>query len=131
MTDTRCTHPFHLHTDAARRMSDGACIAWAVYNFDSVGKFMAFKLEDGSTNHDLYPSKADAVRHNDEFTHCFIRLHPAGMTVCEAEIMLKFHRQAYDAGFRLTDPDKANGGKELIPRITSEGILGQLRTMGR
>jgi hypothetical protein len=48
------------------------------------------------------------------------------MSACEAEVMLKFHRNAYDAGFRLADPEKKSGGPDVIPRITREGMLQQL-----
>lgn len=40
------------------------------------------------------------------------------MNVCEAEIVLKTHRMAYDAGFRLTDPDSVSGGRDIIPHVT-------------
>jgi len=121
-----CPHPFG-HADPAKRMSDAAMLAWETDQWDSVGKWMAFKLEDGSTDHEVYPRKQDAVRHNDEFRHCFIKLHPGGMGICEAQIMLTFHRNAYDAGFRLSDPDARNGGRDIVPRITTEGILSQMR----
>jgi hypothetical protein len=124
-----CIHPFHIHSDAAKRMADAAMLAWTAGGWDSVGKFMAFSLADGSTDNVLYPRKQDAVRHNDEFRHCFICLHPAGMTACEAEIMLQFHRKAYDAGFRLADPDARSGGRDLIPRISREDIRNQVTAL--
>jgi hypothetical protein len=127
---SNCPHPLG-HPDAAKRMSDGACLAWAVHEWDCVGKFMAFKLEDGSTNNDLYPRKRDAVRHNDEFRHCFIALHPGGMSPCEAEIMLNFHRNAYKAGFRLADPADKNGGRSLIPRIGEQEINSQISSLAK
>lgn len=128
MSDT-CTHPFHLHTDAAKRMADIATQKWHDDGWDSVAKFMAFNLGTGDSDGTLYPRKQDAVRHNDEFRHCFIKLHPGGMSACEAEIMLQFHRRAYDAGFRLADPDKATGGRELIPRIKRTDLAAQISAL--
>jgi hypothetical protein len=110
-------------------MADAATLAWTADEWDSVGKWMAFSLADGSTDHELYPRKQDAVRHNDEFRHCFISLHPGGMSACEAEIMLQFHRKAYDAGFRLADPDAKSGGRDLIPRISREDIRNQVMAL--
>lgn len=30
------------------------------------------------------------------------------------ELFLKFNRDAYDAGFRLPDPDEVNGGRQVL-----------------
>jgi len=108
-------------------MADIATQKWTDEGWDSVGRFMAFRLDNGSSDKVLYPAKKAAVRHNDEFRHCFIRLHPGGMTACEAQIMLAFHRKAYDAGFRLADPEHAHGGRDLIPRIGAEKIAAQIQ----
>lgn len=125
MGDT-CNHPFHLHSDAAKRMADIVMQQWTDHGWDAVGKWMGFSLVNGDSDKVLYPLKQYCVRHNDEFRYCFIKLHPAGMSACEAEVMLKFHRSAYDAGFRLADPEKKSGGPDIIPRITREGMLQQL-----
>lgn len=107
-------------------------LAWDADEWASVGKFMAFKLADGSTDHAVYPSKKDAVRHvSNEFHYCFIQLHPGGMSPCEAHIMLTFYRKAYDSGFRLADPDDRNGGRNLIPRIGEREVLGQISALNR
>jgi len=91
---------------------------------------MAFSLSDGTTDHVLYPRKQDCVSHQtDEFKFLYLRMHPMGMPVCEAEIMLDFHRKAYAAGFRLADPDKASGGPDIIPRIGSELIHSQINVL--
>lgn len=120
------------HTDAAKRISDAAMMAWTVYGWDSVRKWMSFKLEDGRTDHGLYPSKRDAVRHvPNELAYAFICLHPGGMGLCEAEIMLQFTRKAVKAGFRLADPDSPHGGRDVIPRISTEKIHAQLRALTR
>ena len=125
------------HTDAAKRVSDGVNLhmlasdaGWA---WDNVkGRFMAFRLENGATDGVLYDSKRDAVRHqSDEMLCMYIKLHGGAMTVCEAEIMLKIHRQAYSNGFRLTDPDAKNGGRDIIPRMATDKALNQIRTLNR
>jgi hypothetical protein len=127
----KCPHPFG-HPDSAKRMSEGAMLAWEADEWASVGKFMAFKLEDGSTDHVLYPRKRDAVTHvSNEFHYCFIQLHPGGMGLCEAHIMLEFHRKAYKAGFRLADPEAAHGGRSPIPRIGEREVLSQISALNR
>lgn len=116
------------HSDAAKRISDACTLAWVFHGWDgTVGRWMAFKLEDGKTDHSIYDRKRDAVTHvSNELYYCFIKLHPGGMGVCEAEIMLDFTRKAVKAGFRLSDPDKANGGTDIIPRIGSESVNSQI-----
>ncbi len=123
------------HTDAAKRVCDSVNLhqlagdaGWAWENVR--GKWMAFKLEDGSSDGTLYDSKQDAIHHqSDEFLCMYLPLHPGAMNVCEAEIMLKFHRKAYDAGFRLPDPDTVRN-RDLMPRIGTQEILTQIRRFG-
>lgn len=119
------------HSDAAKRISDAATLAWTFHGWDgTVGRWMAFKLEDGSTDHTIYDTKRDAVRHvSNELNYAFFKLHPMGMSVCEAEIMLEFTRSAVKAGFRLADPDHANGGVDVIPRMPTEKIGNQIAVL--
>lgn len=119
------------HSDAAKRISDAATLGWVCNGWEGyVGHWMAFSLSDGTTDHVLYPRKQDCVSHQtDEFKFLYLRMHPMGMPVCEAEIMLDFHRKAYAAGFRLADPDKASGGPDIIPRIGSELIHSQINVL--
>jgi hypothetical protein len=125
------------HTDAAKRVSDAVNLhmlasdaGWAWENVR--GQFMAFRLEDGRSDGTLYPTKLDAVRHQyDEFTCMYLKLHAGGMSVCEAEIMLKIHRQAYSNGFRLADPDHKSGGRDIIPRMATDKALNQIRALNR
>jgi hypothetical protein len=122
------------HTDAAKRISDATLLVWTGYEWDCVGKWMTFALEDGRNRdvYTVYPTKRDAVIHVDnELRYMFVKLHPGGMSMCEAEIMLQFTRKAVASGFRLTDPDARNGGRDVIPRITTEDIRAQLRALTR
>jgi hypothetical protein len=125
------------HTDAAKRVSDAVNLhmlasdaGWA---WDNVkGRFMAFRLENGASDGTLYDTKQDAVRHQgDEFLCMYLKLHAGGMSACEAEIMLKIHRQAYDNGFRLADPDSKTGGRDIIPRMATDKALAQIRALNR
>jgi hypothetical protein len=120
------------HTDAAKRISDATMLQWVAGGWDmTVGKFMAFKLEDGRSDNVLYDNYRDAVRHqgNNEMLYMYVKLHPGGMSVCEAEAMLKFNRQAHSNGFRMPDPDHRAGGHVLIPRIGMDKIKAQIRAL--
>jgi len=125
---SQCRYSIKGHSDAAKRISDAATLAWVFRGWDgSVGRWMAFSLEDGSTDHTVYDSKRDAVRNvANELNYAFFKLHPMGMSVCEAEIMLQFTRDAVKRGFRLADPDAMNGGPDIIPRIGSDKVSNQL-----
>lgn len=108
---------FFGHTDAAKRVSDIAVMHWVASGWDSVNKIMVFALADGRSDNVLYPRKLDAVRHqSNEFLYMYVPMHPGGINPCEAEILLKVHRQAYDNGHRWTDPDAKSGGRDLILR---------------
>lgn len=79
--------------------------------------WLAISLADGSTDGTLYFSRKDAVRHQPHEQQCYylsFRNIPGGAIPKEMAIVLQFQREAYDAGFRLIDPDDANGGKEVL-----------------
>jgi hypothetical protein len=121
------------HTDAARRVSDTTIQQWTDHGWDGyVGWWMSFTLTDGRSDGILYPTKRAAVIHvPDEFRFMFLKMHPMGMNPCEAEIMLRMYRNAYDAGFRLSDPDKKSGGADIIPRIGTAEVHTQINALRR
>lgn len=122
-----CSMRLFGHTDAAKRVSDHATQTWMDHGWPGCKKWMAFALADGAPDKALYDRKPDAIRHQrDEFLCMYLPLHPGGMNPCEAEIMLRIHRQAYDNGFRLTDPDAKDGGKDVIVRQSPEQAQRQL-----
>jgi len=105
-------------SDAAKRASDiingyRAFVPWD----ELIHKVVAIRLSDGGSDGVLYDSKRDAVRHQlDEFLCAYVHLRNlvGGASPREMEIFLKWNRDAYDAGFRLPDPDDVKGGPELI-----------------
>jgi hypothetical protein len=106
------------YPDAAKRASDiinsyRVFVPWDELRY----KWIAIRLSDGGYDGNLYDSKREAVRHQlDEFLCayvCFKNLQ-AGSSPREMELFLKFNRDAYDAGFRLPDPDSQFGGPEVL-----------------
>lgn len=73
--------------------------------YGNMKKWMACRLDDGTSDNTLYDTKAQAIRHqhHNENYYTFIQMVPAQMTACEAEVMLKVARMVYDAGGRMTD----------------------------
>lgn len=132
--DPHCTRKGFPHDDAEKRVSDTLNLHWAAAlagAFDStIRKWVAFRLSDGTEGMQLYDSKRDAVRHvSDENLYMFICIAPGGMGICEAAIQLKIHRQLYDNGARLADPDHVRGGPDFITRVAAEHRVRTLRLL--
>lgn len=71
------------------------------------GTWLAVRLSDGGSDNVHYTSKAGAVAHQLHETQCaYIRVPPDGMPLDHAYGFLKINRKLYDAGARLSDPDK-------------------------
>lgn len=125
--DAHCSRKGFPHSDAAKRISDALNLHWAAAiagGFDSIiRKWVAFRLADGTGGMQLYDSKRDAVRHHkslDENLFMYLCLAPGGMGICEADLQLRIHRQLYDNGARLADPDHVRGGRDFITRVAAE-----------
>lgn len=92
--------------------------------------FVALRLSDGGSDGVLYQTKRDAVRHQLHETLCAyfsFKTAPTGFaSVKDAAIFLAWNRAAYDAGFRLPDPDDASGGPDLIMPSSEEHLHNQL-----
>ena len=105
-------------SDDAKRASDIVNSYLSFIPFDELkNKWLAIRLSDGGYDGNLYDSKADAVRHqSDEFLCAYVcfRNLIGGATPREMEIFLRFNRDAYDAGFRLPDPDARSGGPDVL-----------------
>lgn len=97
--------PLGVYDDASRRCADTVNLHIHA-DRGNVGKYVAIRLSDGGSDNTVYNTKADAVNHQLHETQCaYVRIPPDGMTVAEAASYLQFNRNAYDAGFRLSDPD--------------------------
>ena len=127
---TICRYHPGGHLDSSKRCADFVNLHWAALGFGSVGKWVAIRLRDGSSDGVLYDTKRDAVRHQfDEFLCAYVRLIGMQMTVCEAEIFLETHRRLYDRGFRLADPDAKSGGRQFLGSNRAEERLRVLRIL--
>jgi hypothetical protein len=104
--------------DAGKRASDAANLHLTLNGYAAIqNKWIAFKLIDGTSDGVLYDSKRDAVRHQfDERLCAFFAFKncAGGTTPREMAIFLTFCRDAYDAGFRLPDPDSQTGGPDVL-----------------
>lgn len=106
------------YSDAAKRASDivNSYVTFTPHD-QLIRSWLAIRLSDGGYDGNLYESKREAVRHQlDEFLCAYVCLKnlQGGSTPREMEIFLKFNRDAYEAGFRLPDPDDVMGGREVL-----------------
>lgn len=105
-------------TDAGRRLAEahdearrrGAESCW-----------IAVKLADGSWNNDIYDTRADACRHNDDMHHALLQVQPIAMPPAEATHWLDLMRRINASGFKLTDP----GQPAPIPAMAPRPVMAQ------
>lgn len=118
------------HSDAAKRASDQVNLHLAAQGLEAFRKWVALRLSDGGSDGVLYDSKIMAVRHQaDEQLCAYVCVPPTRMSVCSAEAFLSFTRRAYNAGFRLTDPDSRTGGPDVIRRLTTKDQAMQVAAL--
>lgn len=80
---------------------------FAAIGDDCIGKWIALKLADGSSDMELYDTKETAVRHQTYENQCaYMKITPDGTTPRLAETFLKFCEDLYDNGWKLSDPDR-------------------------
>lgn len=105
-------------SDAAKRCADIINFYVNTLTWEEIKhKWVAIRLSDGGYDNTLYDTKQDAVRHQpDEFRCAYVAFRNLvqGISPLEAERFLDYNRKAYDAGFRLPDPEAQSGGPDLF-----------------
>lgn len=98
-----------LVSDASKRMSD---IINGLVTFTPLWelrhKWIAIRLADGGYDGTLYDSRQDAISHQLDERFCayvFMQSMIQGAKPLDCAIYLEAHRQAYDEGNRLHEPD--------------------------
>lgn len=105
----------HPITDAGRRMSEAVDRA---RQSGGEGRFIAVSMADGAWSGDVYDTKADAIRHNDEARYCFLMVPPMPMPPAEATAWIALHRTLMGAGWKMTDPGQPVPVPRLAPEVT-------------
>lgn len=97
--------PLGIHSDAAKRVADEFNMHRVADPYGNIGFWIACALADGTSDHTLYETKQDAIRHqhHNENFYTFIQIVPSTFTECESEVMLKVARMMYNAGGRMSD----------------------------
>jgi hypothetical protein len=94
--------------DAAKRVADNYNLHLAVNKENAIGQYIAVRMDDGTGDGTLYPTKRDAAAHQrrPEF-YAYMRIVLGGLDEKDALVFLHFCRDAYQRGTRLTDPEDA------------------------
>lgn len=104
--------------DCAKRASDIVNIILVAHPYDQIrDSFIAIRLSDGGYDGVIYESRREAVTHQLHEQQCAylgFRNLANGATPRDMALFLDFNRKAYEAGYRLTDPDHQFGGREII-----------------
>ena len=115
--------------DAGKRIAGEFAMHRLADPIGNLGKFFAVRLQDGSSNHNLYPSmdeaRRDIARGDDENRWLYIQLIPSMLSDKDAAILLKAQRKMYDAGIRVSSMN----GRVMIPRTAREDQIAQLRSV--
>lgn len=119
--------------NAAKRLSGIINSLVVIYPIDQlIHSWIAVRLSDGGYDGTLYDTRQDAVRHQPHEQQCaYLNLAPVmgGMEVQAAYAILKFHRDAYDAGMTFIDPEHPTGGMDIGMPIAMEDVRTHIHRM--
>ena len=110
----RCKHGLRVCsrcvvvTDAGKRMSDLINLLTVAQPWDVLKRtWIAIRLQDGGYDGTLYDTRQDAIRHQLDENFCAyfcMRNALGGVTPKDCQLYLNAHRQVYDAGGRMAEP---------------------------
>lgn len=115
-------------SDAAKRMSgiiNGLVTFTETWELRT--KWIAVRLADGGYDGNLYDSREDAIRHQlDERFCAYVCMGTMlqGAKPLDCAIYLEFHRQAYDEGMRLHEPEAP---QLIMPTAVYDRMMGRQR----
>lgn len=93
--------PLYAAKEAGKRMADVLNDAVIANGLAATGRWMAFRLDDGSSDGVIYDTRDDAIRCQFHETVCHYELlKPRGYGADECALTLIYARAAYDAGWR-------------------------------
>lgn len=111
--------------DAARRASETVNLHVVA---GSIGKWVAIRLADGSSDGIPYDTRKDAIAHQLYEQQCaYLTVTPDGITPENAARFILLNRAIYKAGYRLADPDMP--GEPIMP-LTREQEIAWILGLG-
>jgi hypothetical protein len=108
-----------IYPDEVRRIADTVNLHLEVNGTDCAGQWLAFRLSDGNSDGNLYPSKDDAIRHQPNPEFCaYLCVVPTPMPYQEAEAWLRYWRNMN----AITREISTNPGVNLILPHSREAL---------
>jgi hypothetical protein len=90
---------FGLYSDEARRISDSVHLHLLADRAGNHGKWLAFRLSDGTGDDTVYDTPIEAADAQLHYKQCmYVQINHSGMSPKEASVMLNYYRKVYDAG---------------------------------
>jgi hypothetical protein len=91
--------PLGAYSDAARRVSDEVTMHMTADREGTYGKWLAFRLSDGTSDGVVYDDPVAAADAQLHYKQCaYIQIHRMGISPKAAAVMLAYYRRVYDAG---------------------------------
>lgn len=113
-------------SDAAKRMADVINGLVTFNQWDALrNSWVAIRLADGDFDGNLYATREEAIKYQADERHCayaWMGNFLQGAKPLDCAIYLEFHRQAYDAGMRLHEPDAP---QLIVPTMAYDRMTGR------
>jgi hypothetical protein len=109
------TIPAPVYSDAAKRLSNAINLHIHAQGDAAFFKVVAFRLDTGASDSNLYDTRDDAIRHtrSKPGVWAFCSVHPTGSSPREAESALKWARFTYfGLGARI---DSGSDAEPIMP----------------
>jgi hypothetical protein len=91
--------PLGAYSDAARRISDAMTLHLLADGDGNFGKWLAFRLSDGTSDGVVYDDPVVAADAQLHYQQCaYLQIHRGGISARAAAVMLAYYRAVYDAG---------------------------------
>ena len=115
MSEPQITALAAVYSDAAKRLSNAINLHIHAQGNEAFFKIIAFRLDDGSSDNNLYETRDEAIRHtrSKPGVWAFAQVHPTGSNPREAESALKWARFTYfELGARI---DSGSDAEPIMP----------------
>lgn len=119
--------------EAGRHAFDEIVLHKLALGVEAFGKWIAVNLSDGRSDHVLYDTRGDAVRHQRgcERDKAYVPIKPGAIDHLEVAAFIGVSRRMRAAGIAVPDVDHRNGGLDVIQRTSARDQYAQLRNLFR
>lgn len=115
MSITEISAPAPVYSDAAKRLSAAINLHIHAQGDAAYFRIIAFRLDDGRSDNNLYDNRDDAIRHtrSKPGVWAYAQIHPTGSSPREAESALRWARFTYfELGARI---DSGSDAEPIMP----------------